>query len=165
MTQHQLSARQVVEQYEENLNILLPKTVDCRAFLAVYEEEIDFIYEKILVIVMIKKNKDVDRDLIKKAARLLKGEQLNDEQRSAYRLHTQRRNNYRRLKIYIDKRNQQWSIDLADLNELSGFNNQYRYLLVCVDIATRYAFVKPCKVKTANNVSIKNSLRNFCTML
>ena len=27
MTQHQLSARQVVEQYEENLNILLPKTV------------------------------------------------------------------------------------------------------------------------------------------
>ena len=106
---------------------------------------------------MVKKNKDtdVDRDLIKKAARLLKGEQLSDEQRSAYRLHTQKRNNYRRLKIYIDKRNQQWSIDLADLNELSGFNNQYRYLLVCVDIATRYAFVKPCKVKTANNVSKK----------
>jgi hypothetical protein len=48
MTQHQLSARQVVEQYEENLKILLPKTVDCRAFLAVYEEEIDFIYEKIV---------------------------------------------------------------------------------------------------------------------
>jgi hypothetical protein len=104
---------------------------------------------------MVKDSKDFDRDLIKKAARLLKGEQLSDEQRSAYRLHTQKRNNYRRLKIYIDKRNQQWSIDLADLNELSGFNNQYRYLLVCVDIATRYAFVKPCKVKTANNVSKK----------
>ena len=48
MTQHNLTARQVVEQHEENLGILLPKTVDAHAFLAVYEEEIDYIYEKIV---------------------------------------------------------------------------------------------------------------------
>ncbi|CAB4013520.1 uncharacterized transposon-derived, partial [Paramuricea clavata] len=52
-------------------------------------------------------------------------------------------------------RNAQWSIDLADLNNLSRFNNQYRYLLVCVDIYSRYAFVRPLKTKTARNVANK----------
>ncbi|CAB3980424.1 uncharacterized transposon-derived [Paramuricea clavata] len=42
-----------------------------------------------------------------------------------------------------------------DLNNLSGYNNQYRYLLVCIDVGTRYAFVKPLKTKTAKNVAAK----------
>ena len=46
-------------------------------------------------------------------------------------------------------------MDLADLNDLSGFNNQYRYLLVCVDVYSRYAFVKPLKTKSARNVANK----------
>jgi hypothetical protein len=48
MTEPNLTARQVVEQHEQDLGILLPKTVDARAFLAVYEEEIDYLYEKIV---------------------------------------------------------------------------------------------------------------------
>jgi hypothetical protein len=59
------------------------------------------------------------------------------------------------LKIYVTKRNEQWSIDLADLNELSSYNNQYRYILVCVDVYTRYAFVKLLKNKNAYNVCNK----------
>ena len=62
---------------------------------------------------------------------------------------------YRRLNINIYERNAQWSIDLADLNNLSRFNNQYRYLLVCVDVYSRYAFVRPLKTKTARNVANK----------
>jgi IS30 family transposase len=59
------------------------------------------------------------------------------------------------LKIYVTKHNEQWSIDLADLNELSSYNNQYRYILVCVDLYTRYAFVKLLKNKNAYNVCNK----------
>ena len=62
---------------------------------------------------------------------------------------------YKRLKIIVEKRNSQWSIDLTDLNELSGFSSQYRYILVCVDVHTRYAFVKLLKTKTAKNVANK----------
>ncbi|CAB3982336.1 uncharacterized transposon-derived [Paramuricea clavata] len=102
-----------------------------------------------------KKSKDIDAALIKKAARLLKGEHLTTEQHDAYRLHAQRRIHFKRLKIHIDNRNEQWSIDLADLKSLLGYNDQYRYLLVCVDIATRYAFVRPLKNKSANNVRKK----------
>ncbi|CAB4040549.1 uncharacterized transposon-derived [Paramuricea clavata] len=98
---------------------------------------------------------NIDAALIKKAARLLKDEQLTAEQHSAYKLHAQRRIHFKRLKIHIDNRNEQWSIDLADLKQLLGYNDQYRYLLVCIDIATRYAFVKPLKNKTANNVRKK----------
>ena len=88
-------------------------------------------------IVMVKKKDDLE--LVKKAARLLKGETLTKEQNNLYTLHAKRKNRIKRLKMYVQKKNQQWSIDLADLNELSGYNNQYRYILVCVDVATRYA--------------------------
>jgi hypothetical protein len=101
------------------------------------------------------KDKDIDKDLIKKAARLLKDERLTDEQRQTYSLHAKRRHTYKRLKIFVEKRNQQWSIDLADLKQLLGYNNQYRYILVCVDVFTRYAFVKQLKNKTAKNVRNK----------
>ena len=96
-----------------------------------------------------------DNELIKKASRLLKGEKLTQEQTDAYSLLAKRRHNYKRLKIHVNKPNAQWSIDLADLNNLSGYNNQYRYILVCVDVYTCYAFVKLLKNKTANNVANK----------
>ena len=94
-------------------------------------------------------------ELIKKASRLLKGEKLTSEQHEAYTLHTQKRVNYKRVKIYVTRRNQQWSIDLADLNNLSRYNNQYRYMLVCVDVYSRYAVVKLLKTKSARNVGNK----------
>ncbi|CAB3976754.1 uncharacterized transposon-derived [Paramuricea clavata] len=98
-------------------------------------------------------NKDVE--LIKKTSHLLKHERLNNKQKEAYTLHSRKFTKYKRLPINIYSRNAQWSIDLADLNNLSRFNNQYRYLLVCVDIYSRYAFVRPLKTKTARNVANK----------
>lgn len=41
------------------------------------------------------------------------------------------------------------------MNELARFNNQYRYILVCVDIYSRFAFVKLLKKKTSENVGKK----------
>ena len=99
--------------------------------------------------------KNTDKDLIKKTARLLKHERLDAQQRDLYSLHNRKIIKYKRLRIHVEKRNQQWSIDLADLNNVSGFNNQYRYLLVCVDVYSRYAFVKPLKTKSSKNVANK----------
>jgi N-acyl-L-homoserine lactone synthetase len=103
---------------------------------------------------MVKKT-DKNLELIKKAARLLKGETLTNEQKNLYALHAKKIHKIKRLKIHVHQKNEQWSIDLADLNELSGYNNQYRYILVCVDVGTRYAFVKLLKTKSAKNVSVK----------
>ncbi|CAB3977268.1 uncharacterized transposon-derived [Paramuricea clavata] len=109
---------------------------------------------------MIKNDETVEEtskntELIKKTSRLLKNERLTDKQKDAYRLHSRKLTKYKRLSINVYKRNAQWSIDLADLNNIANFNNQYRYLLVCVDIYSRYAFVRPLKTKTARNVANK----------
>ena len=102
-----------------------------------------------------RRTRKVDAGLIKKSSRLLKHEQLDKEQKEAYNLHSRKLTRYKRLGINVYKRNTQWSIDLANLNNLSGFNNQYRYLLVCVDVYSQYAFVKPLKTKSAKNVANK----------
>ncbi|CAB3977069.1 uncharacterized transposon-derived [Paramuricea clavata] len=124
------------------------------------EEEFPYDYVELIrdVIKMVKRRARktvIDKELIKKSSRLLKHEQLNKKQKDAYLLHSRKLTRYKRLGINIYKRNAQWSIDLADLNNLSEFNNQHRYLLVCVDIYSRYAFVKPLKTKTARNVANK----------
>ena len=104
---------------------------------------------------MSKKQEKFDAELIKKAARLLKGETLEPEQLEAYTLHSKSIKKYKRLKIHVEKRNDQWSIDLAEMKDLSRFNKQFRYILVCVDVFSRYAFVRLLKKKSSENVKKK----------
>ena len=40
---------------------------------------------------------------------------------------------------------QQWQMDLADMHSMQKFNNGYRYLLVCIDVFSKYAWVVPLK--------------------
>ena len=42
-------------------------------------------------------------------------------------------------------------MDLADLKKLRGYNDMYRYLLVIIDVYSRFAWAKPMKSKSANN--------------
>ena len=43
---------------------------------------------------------------------------------------------------------QQWQMDLADMQSMQKFNDGYRYLLVCIDVFSKYAWVVPLKNKT-----------------
>ena len=43
---------------------------------------------------------------------------------------------------------EQWQMDLADMQSMQKFNNGYRYLLVCIDVFSKYAWVIPLKNKT-----------------
>lgn len=42
-----------------------------------------------------------------------------------------------------------WQVDLIDLKKLKFENRHYEYLLTCIDVFSRYAFVVPLKKKTA----------------
>ena len=33
----------------------------------------------------------------------------------------------------------QWQMDLADMQSMQKFNGSYRYLLVCIDVLSKYA--------------------------
>ncbi len=86
-----------------------------------------------------------DPEFIKKAARLLKGETLSPKELEQYTLHSKTSKKYKRLKVNVNKRNEQWSIDLAEMNDLSNYNKQYKYILVCIDVYSRYAFARLLK--------------------
>ena len=43
---------------------------------------------------------------------------------------------------------QQWQMDLADMQSMQKFNDGYRYLLVCIDVFSKYAWVIPLKNRT-----------------
>lgn len=61
--------------------------------------------------------------------------------------HEQPRNmTYKHFKRY------QFQMDLVEIHQYAEQNNGVRYLLNCVDIFTRYAFVRPLKDKSAKNV-------------
>ena len=102
-----------------------------------------------------RQQKRFDEDLIKKAARLLKGETLTKEEKESYKLHERVKKKYERLRISVGKKNDQWAIDLAEMNDLARYNYGYRYWLVCIDIYSRYVFVKMLKNKTSKNVGEK----------
>ena len=97
----------------------------------------------------------INEDFIKKAARLLKGETLDDKDKYTYDLYKRKRTKYNSLGIDVWHKNDLWSIDLAEMKDLAGYNDNLRYILCVVDVYSRYAFVKLLKNKTSKNVGKK----------
>ena len=97
----------------------------------------------------------INNDFIKKAARLLKGEHLEDNEQNIYNLYQKKKKKYNRLNINIWKKNDLWSIDLAEMKDLARYNDNLRYLLCVVDVYSRYAFVRLLQNKSSKNVMKK----------
>ena len=69
--------------------------------------------------------------------------------KDAYTLHKTTRKKFPRRKMVAPRPGVIATCDLADVGELSRYNNGVKYLLVCVDIFSRYAKVLPLKRKNA----------------
>ena len=46
----------------------------------------------------------------------------------------------------------QWQADLVDLGKLAFYNKGFKYLLTCIDVLSRYAWVVPLKDKTGKTL-------------
>ena len=92
---------------------------------------------------------------MKTFARLLKGEKLNEDEQLHYGYLSRARRRFRWLKTDVVNVNYQWQMDLANMNQLRGYNHMYRYLLAVVDLYSRFAWVEPMKTKSANNTYAK----------
>jgi len=68
---------------------------------------------------------------------------------------------FKRRRVVVHGIDQQWAIDLVDLNKLKRYNNNNRYLFSCIDVFSKYAWVEPMKTKTsaASLKVFKNILR------
>jgi transposase InsO family protein len=58
-----------------------------------------------------------------------------------------------RRKTFANSVNEQFQADLADLNGEKGANDNSRYILVVIDVFTRYLWCEPCKSKDAKDVT------------
>jgi len=71
----------------------------------------------------------------------------------AYTLHKPVHRKFPRLHYNVDDIDSLWEADLIDLKSLKSYNNQYQYLLCCIDVLSKYAWVEPLKDKTATPVT------------
>ena len=62
-------------------------------------------------------------------------------------LHKPTRRRYKRSRVFVFGTDEQFQADLVDLQNLSRYNKGYKYLLTCIDIFSKYAFVLPLKTK------------------
>ena len=46
----------------------------------------------------------------------------------------------------------QWQADLVDLGKLASYNKGFKYLLTCIDVLSRYAWVVPLTDKTGKTL-------------
>ena len=75
------------------------------------------------------------------------------DQRS-YSLHKPSRHNFKRNKTLVGGIDVQWQADLADMQGLSRQNAGVHYLLTCIDVFSKFAWVIPTKDKSAKEMAV-----------
>lgn len=65
-----------------------------------------------------------------------------------YTLHKPIKKRYPRRKVIVSSIDQQWQADLVDMTSLVKFNSGYKFLLTCIDVMSKHAWVVPLKDKT-----------------
>ena len=70
-----------------------------------------------------------------------------------YTLHRNARRHYPTRQYYVNTIDEQWQMDLADMNQVRRQNRNVRYILTCIDILSRYGWARPVKTKSGTDVA------------
>jgi hypothetical protein len=82
------------------------------------------------------------------------------QSKPAYTKYLKAQKRFPRLKVIAFRINEIWSMDLAYVDKLSRYNKDVKYLLVAVDVLSRYVRVQPLKDKFA-----ATAMKAFAKML
>ena len=77
----------------------------------------------------------------------------------AQEVHRQSRKPKEYRKVEVRDVNDIWSMDLVEMQTFEKENTGYRYLLTCIDVFSRYAWVEPLKNKTG--VEVMNAIKRI----
>lgn len=75
---------------------------------------------------------------------------LNNE--DSYSLYKPIRKTFPRSKVIVNTIDSMWDGDLADVSNIASHNDGYKFLLVLIDIFSRYLFIVPLKNKHHQNI-------------
>lgn len=74
------------------------------------------------------------------------------QSQDTYTLHKPVRKRFHRNRVKVFAMDSQWEADLVDLQSLGRHNKGYRYLLTCIDVLSKYAWVVPLKDKKGSTL-------------
>ena len=60
---------------------------------------------------------------------------------------------FRRRKVVVNDIDEIWAADLVDMQSFSKFNNGIKYLLMVIDVFSKYGWIVPLKSKTGDDVA------------
>jgi transposase InsO family protein len=73
---------------------------------------------------------------------------------NAYTLHRPVRLRFQRRRTYAKGIDDLFQIDLADMSNVSSYNDSHRYLLTCIDVFSKYAWAVPLRTKMGREVAL-----------
>ena len=74
------------------------------------------------------------------------------QSKDTYTLHKPVRYNFPRNRVIVTETDGQWQADLVDISSLARFNKGYKFLLTCIDVFSKFAWVLPLKNKTGESL-------------
>ena len=74
------------------------------------------------------------------------------QDQESYSLTRGARRKFKRSRVIVNGVDSQWDADLMDMVDLSKHNDDNKYVLVCIDIFSRYALCQPIKTKAGAHV-------------
>ena len=77
---------------------------------------------------------------------------MTERKQFAAEIHKRALKKFKRRHVIVDRKDEIWGIDLADMNSLISFNDGYRYILCIIDVFTKFAWAVPLKNKMAATV-------------
>jgi hypothetical protein len=69
-----------------------------------------------------------------------------------YSLHRPARRKYKRNKVISLGIDYLWQIDLVDMQKFAKLNKGFKYLLTCIDVLSKFAWVLPINLKEGNSI-------------
>ena len=69
------------------------------------------------------------------------------QSKGTYTLYKPVRYNFPRNRVIVTGIDDQWQADLVDISSLARFNKGYKFLLTCIDVFSKFAWVVPLKNK------------------
>ena len=74
------------------------------------------------------------------------------QSKDTYTIHKPVCYNFRRNRVIVTEIDDQWQADLVDISSLARFNKGYKFLLTCIDVFSKFAWVVPLKNKMGESL-------------
>ena len=84
------------------------------------------------------------------------------EQQAVYTLHKPIKKKFIRNRVIVSGIDDTWQMDLVDMKNFSSENNGYKYLLTCIDVFSKYAWIIPLKSKSG--IEVLRGIQNIMTL-